>query len=103
MRTLTMEVIGRVLFGTDLAGDAPSVGRAVTRLQSWMAVAAMLPMSLSPERLRAIATRVVPGLGRASRTLESLIARIIQHAAAAPRSRVAPARPDSPGLGGGHG
>ena len=86
MRTLTIDVIGRVLFGTDLAGDAVPVGQAVTRLQSSMAVAAMLPTSLPPERLRAVATRIVPGLGRASHTLESLIARIIDARIGAPHA-----------------
>jgi cytochrome P450 len=84
MRTLTMDVIGRVLFDTDLAGDAAPVGRAVTRLQRSLAVAAVLPMSLSPEGLRAVATRIVPGLGRASQTLESLITRIIDARIGAP-------------------
>jgi cytochrome P450 len=44
--TLTMDVVGSVLFGTDLAGDAASVWRAVTRLQSLMAVAAIVPAFL---------------------------------------------------------
>jgi cytochrome P450 len=77
MRTLTMDVIGRVLFGSELAGDAAPVGRAVTRLQNSIAIAAMLPTSLSAERLRVIGPRVIPGLSRASQTLDSLIARII--------------------------
>ena len=77
MRTLTMDVIGRVLFGADLAGDAARVSLAVAWIQRSLAVTAVLPRSWSPERVRAIATRLVPGLGQASRTLESVIARII--------------------------
>jgi cytochrome P450 len=77
MRALTMEFIGRVLFETDLSGDAESIGRAVTLLQRSMAVAAIIPTSMPPERLRAAATRIVPGLGQAWRTLHSLIAKII--------------------------
>lgn len=86
MSTLTMDVIGRVLFGTDLSGDAAPVSRAESRLQSSMALhaAAIFPMSLSPERLRSIATRIVPGLGRASQTLESVAARIIDTRICAP-------------------
>ena len=86
MSTLTMDVVGRVLFGTDLSGDAASVSRAETRLQSSMALhaAAIFPMSLSPARLRSVATRIVPGLGRASRTLESVAARIIDARIRAP-------------------
>jgi cytochrome P450 len=77
MRTLTMDVIGRVLFGADLAGDAAQVGRAVTRLQSAVSLAAMLPMSVSEERLRTVAPRMVPGLGWTLHTLETVTARII--------------------------
>ena len=86
MRTLTMDVIGRVLFGTDLSGDAAPVGRAETRLQSSMALraAAIFRTSLSPERFRSVATRIVPGLGRASQTLESVITRIIDTRICAP-------------------
>ncbi|MDT5367101.1 MAG: enediyne biosynthesis protein, partial [Mycobacterium sp.] len=43
MRTLTMDVTGRVLFGTDLAGDAEPVGRAVSRLQGATVFASMMP------------------------------------------------------------
>lgn len=82
MRTFTMDVIGRVLFGTDLAGEAESVGGAVTRLQGSMAVATLLPAFLSPERARAVA-RLVPGVGRAADTLESLVTRIIDERIAA--------------------
>ena len=87
MRALTMDVIGRVLFGTDLSSNAASVGRAITRLQTSMAVATMLrlPTLLPPERLRAVAL-IVPGLGRATQTLESLTAGIID-------TRIRPARP----------
>jgi cytochrome P450 len=84
MRALTMDVIGRVLFGTDLSGDAAPVGRAMTLVQSWMVVAAILPTSLPPERLRAVATRIVPGLGETWRALHSLIARIIDARIGAP-------------------
>jgi cytochrome P450 len=84
MRTLTIDVIGRVLFGTDLAGDAEPVGRAVTRLQSSMTVAAVLPAFLPSERLRAAAARIMPGCGQASQTLESLITRIVDARIGAP-------------------
>ena len=86
MRTLTMDVIGRVLFGTDLSGDAELVGRAETRLQSSMALraAAIFRTPLSPERFRSVATRIVPGLGHASQSLESVITRIIDTRICAP-------------------
>lgn len=88
MRTLTMDVIGRVLFGVDLTGDAAPVGRAETRLQSSMALraAAIFRTSLTPERFRSVATRIVPGLGRASETLESVTTRIIDTRMRAPHA-----------------
>ena len=86
MRTLTMDVIGRVLFGMDLCGDAATVGRAETRLQSSKALraAAIFRTSLSPERFRSVTTQMMPGLGRASQTLESVITRIIDTRVGAP-------------------
>src|ERR1700730_18019662 len=44
MRTLTMDVTGRVLFGTDLASDAEPVGHAVSRLQGAMVFASLLDL-----------------------------------------------------------
>lgn len=84
MRTLTMDVIGRVLFGTDLAADAEPIGRAVSRLQFGAAAAVLIPVGMSPERGRALASRVGPGVGPAASTLESLVTRIIDERIAAP-------------------
>jgi cytochrome P450 len=86
MRTLTMEVIGRVLFGIDLAGEAEPVGNAVSRLQASMALATLMPPFLSPERGKAVATRIFPALGRAAHTLESLVVKIIDERIAAPHA-----------------
>lgn len=83
MRALTMDVIGRVLFGTDHSGDAASVGRAVSLLQGSLTAAAMLPM-MSPKRVRAVTTWIVPGLGRAWQWLESLITGIVDARIGAP-------------------
>jgi cytochrome P450 len=84
MRTLTMDVIGRVLFGTELGSKAERVGHAVSRLQGSMVVAMLLP-PLPPERVRAVA-RAVPGIGWASQTLESLVTRIVDERIAAPHA-----------------
>jgi cytochrome P450 len=84
MRTLTMDIIGRVLFGTNLADNAGAVGRAVSRLQASAVVAAMMPVLMSPERTRTLAERVVPGLGRASATLQQLVTGIVEARIAAP-------------------
>jgi cytochrome P450 len=84
MRTLTMDVIGRVLFGADLVGDAEPVGRAVSRLQSSVMLVSFVPSSVPLERVRTVAERVIPSAGRASHTLESLVTRIIDDRIAAP-------------------
>jgi cytochrome P450 len=86
MRTLTMDVIGRVLFGTNLAAEAEPVGRAVSRLQGAMMAATLLPGVMSPQRTRAVATRIFPRLGSAAGTLESLVTKIIDARLAAPHA-----------------
>lgn len=85
MRSLTMDVLGRVLFGIDLADDTEQVGRAV----SWMRSTAnttmlLLPGISSSDRARWMAEHLIPGLGRASVTLESVVNRIIDARIAAP-------------------
>jgi cytochrome P450 len=86
MLTLTTDVIGRVLFGMDLSGDAAPVGRAEKRLQTSMALraAAIFRTSLTPKQFKSVATRIVPGLGSASQMLESVVTRIIDTRICAP-------------------
>jgi cytochrome P450 len=84
MRTLTMDVVGRVLFGINLAAEAEGVGKAVSRLQGAAIAASLLPGVLSPQRVRSLVTHVVPSAGRASTTLESLVTRIIDARISAP-------------------
>jgi cytochrome P450 len=72
MRSLTMALIGQILFGVDLAVRAESVGNSVSRLQSAIIPGAILPIAL------------VPGLRSAARTLESLVNEIIDARLAAP-------------------
>ncbi len=86
MRTFTMDVIGRVLFGTDLESEAEPVGRAVTQFQGTVVLASILPSVISPEQMKAMTTRLVPRLGRAAATLESLVTRIIDARIEAPHA-----------------
>lgn len=87
LRTVTMGVIGRVLFGTDLAADAGRVGEALTRLQGAMMLSVLLP-GRSAGALRRMG-RLVPRLGGAASVLEDLVDRIIAerrgHPSAEPR------------------
>lgn len=86
MRALVLDFLGRILFGAGLSGEAALVGQADALLASSkvLRAAAILPTSFSPERLRSVATRIVPGLGRVSWTVESVIARIIDTRIRAP-------------------
>jgi cytochrome P450 len=87
MRTLTMDVVGRVLFGTNLAANAERIGRAVTRLQDSALVAALLPATLlsggSPGGRRAAAS-LIPGLAAAANSLDGLVGTVIEQRIAHP-------------------
>lgn len=76
LRTLTMDVVGRVLFGTRLAEEAERVGKAVTRLQDAAVIGAFQPLG-SPRRAKALAGALVPGIGAAARTLDDLVDSVI--------------------------
>jgi cytochrome P450 len=82
MRTLTMDVVGRVLFGTDLAAAAEPTGSAVSKLQDAVMVAMLLPTG-SAERTRSMATKL-PGIGTAAQTLEDLVRGMTERRMAAP-------------------
>jgi cytochrome P450 len=86
MRSLTMDIIGRVLFGTKLADNADAVGSAVSRLQAAVIAASMMPRLVSPQRTRTLAEHVIPGLRHASATLERLVIGIVEARIAAPHS-----------------
>lgn len=74
LRTLTIDIVGRVLFGTRLAADAAHVGRAVTKLQNPAIIAAYLPL----------APTLIPGIGAAAGTLDSLVNTVIERRLATP-------------------
>lgn len=87
MRTLTMDVVGRVLFGTNLAANAERVGRAVTRLQDSALVAAVLPTALVPggsPRGRRVAMSLIPGVAAAANSLDDLVNTVIEQRIAHP-------------------
>ncbi|HKC28683.1 MAG TPA: cytochrome P450, partial [Jatrophihabitans sp.] len=85
MRTLTMDIVGRVLFGTNLAGEAETTGAAVSKLQDAVLIATLLPTGGSVSRIRAMVTKI-PGVGAAAGTLEGLVRRMIRERMARPRS-----------------
>ena len=87
-QALTLDVVGRTLFGTDLGADAAAVGRAITTLQRGAVIATFLPTAGSSTATRRAMT-LMPGGGQAVRTLESVVRGTI----ARRRARPAPERP----------
>lgn len=69
---LTLDIVGRTLFGTDLGDDAPRVGAAITALQKAALVATFLPTIGSVEATRRAMT-LMPGGRKAVGTLERLV------------------------------
>jgi cytochrome P450 len=53
---LTLDVVGQVLFGADLTGDAVRLGRVITTAQRAVGVAAFVPLLWGPRTSRAIVT-----------------------------------------------
>lgn len=76
MSALTLDVVGRVLFGADLTTQAPSLGRSLAAGQ-WLALlAAFLPVPQGPGSnrvVRAVAPRL--GVGAVQQQVAELIAR----------------------------
>jgi cytochrome P450 len=75
MSALTLDVVGRVLFGAELATQAPSLGRSLTAGQ-WLALlVAFLPIPRGPRStdvVRAVAPRL--GVGAVQQQVARLIA-----------------------------
>ena len=89
MSALALDVVGRTLFGADLAADGPAVAAAVTRQLEVAALSMRNPLILvAPE----LGLRTTPGYRRwaaAARTLDAVVTRT----AAARRAAPAPGEP----------
>jgi cytochrome P450 len=85
IRRLTLDVTGRALFGSEMAGESDRVGDAIAQLQRAVFLAAFLPLR-SETTLRTLYRRV-PGLGGGP--LDDLVRRVV----ARRRSEQAPERP----------
>jgi cytochrome P450 len=84
MRRLALEIVGQVLFGTDLADEAEPLGKALTRLQAgnlFGAGVALLPGRVGDTALRT--ARHLPPLGAAVRRLDALVDRMVRERRAA--------------------
>lgn len=75
MRRVTLDIVGRVLFGSDLAAESDATGRALADLQRG-AVIGLGATFLGDAGLRR-AFRLVPGAQRAAAQLGGLVGRVI--------------------------
>ncbi|WP_192809295.1 cytochrome P450 [Actinomadura montaniterrae] len=81
MRRVTLDIVGRVLFGSDLAAESDATGRALADLQR-SAVIGLGATFLGDAGLRR-AFRLVPGAQRAGAQLDGMVLRVIEERRAA--------------------
>ena len=73
LRKLTLDIVGRALFGSGLAGEAWKTGRALEALQRGAVVGTFLPGVTAKRGIY----RRVPGLGGAIAHLDELVQRVV--------------------------
>lgn len=88
MRELTLDVIGRVLFGASLGESAPRVAAALGPVQRATMIGVLLA-GVVPERMPWAWLRRVPGVAGSAETLDAIVDGII----AQPRREPAPPQP----------
>ncbi|MGP4029987.1 cytochrome P450 [Actinomadura sp. 3N407] len=74
LRRLTLDVVGRALFGSELAGEAGRTGRSLETLQRGAVIGTFLPGATAKRGLY----QRVPGLGGAIGQLDGLVQRVIR-------------------------
>ncbi|MEU8804327.1 cytochrome P450 [Spirillospora sp. NPDC048819] len=74
LRRLTLDIVGRALFGSELAGEAGRTGRSLEALQRGAVVGTFLPGATAR---RGVYQRV-PGLGAAIGQLDDLVQRVVR-------------------------
>src|SRR5215469_10409881 len=75
MSTLTLEIVGRALFGADLRGDAGQLGRAMSAGQRVVVLTTFLPIGWGPASTRAVRV-AARRLGGATEGVEGLAGRL---------------------------
>ena len=73
MRRLTLDIVGRALFGSELAGEAGRTGRSLEALQRGAIIGVYMPGAFSK---RGVYQRI-PGLGGALSQLDELVQRTV--------------------------
>ena len=85
MRALTLEIVGRVLFGTSLGGSAQRIGDALSAVQH-AAIIGVLLSGVLPQRASGTWPRRLPGVAGPADTLDAIVADIIAKRRAEPPS-----------------
>jgi cytochrome P450 len=93
MSGVTLDIVGRALFGSDLSGEATQVGRAMDAGQRVAMLATFVPLSWGPRSTRALKA-VARRVGRTPEGIEGPVGRIVSGRRAAARDPE-PARPDA--------
>ena len=76
MSALTLDVVGRALFGADLTAEAPPLRRSLAAGQRLALLGAFLPIPRGPVSTRVVRRAAWPfGVGRIQEQVEQLIAR----------------------------
>ncbi|ARG64100.1 hypothetical protein B1T45_25920 [Mycobacterium kansasii] len=76
MRALTLEIVGRVLFGASLAGSAQRIGDALGAIQHAAIISVLLSAAV-PEWAGSAWLRRVPGVAAPVSTLDAVVAEIV--------------------------
>ncbi|TDC42815.1 cytochrome P450 [Actinomadura sp. KC345] len=74
LRRLTLDIVGRALFGSELAGEAGRTGRSLEALQRGTVIGTFLPGATAKRGLY----QRVPGLGGAIGQLDELVQRVVK-------------------------
>jgi cytochrome P450 len=82
MRAVTLDVVGRALFGSELREDAARIGGDLAALQRGALVGVFLPVR-SEDAIRVLA-RVSPHVGSAAQHLDGLVRRVVDTRRVAP-------------------
>ena len=84
MSALALDIVGRVLFGSDLSGETDMMGRAMDAGQRVAVAASFLPVSWGPTSTRALKA-VARRVGHTSEGVEGPVGRIVSQRRAAAR------------------
>jgi cytochrome P450 len=76
LSALALDIVGRALFSIDLAGDAPTVGRAMAAGQRVAVLATFLPLAWGPRSARAL-REVARRIGHSPEGIEGPVGRMI--------------------------